>query len=97
VRVAQPDRVILFGSAARGAMHEASDLDLLIVRTGSFRPHEVVIAIDAALDAADIDIAVDLVEVTPEDLARYGRSPALVHRDALEEGKVVNEAADSLA
>lgn len=32
VEVAQPQRIILFGSAARGAMTRHSDVDLLIVK-----------------------------------------------------------------
>jgi hypothetical protein len=33
--------------------------------------------------------AVDVVVVTPEDIERYGNSPALVIEPALREGKVV--------
>ncbi len=32
VEVAQPERIILFGSAARGDMTRNSDVDLLIIR-----------------------------------------------------------------
>jgi predicted nucleotidyltransferase len=32
VEVAQPDRIILFGSAARGEMGADSDIDLLVVK-----------------------------------------------------------------
>ena len=34
VAVAQPEKVILFGSAARGDMNRHSDLDLLVVKDG---------------------------------------------------------------
>ncbi len=34
VEVAQPEKIILFGSAARGRMRPHSDLDLLVVRAG---------------------------------------------------------------
>lgn len=34
VDVAHPDRIILFGSAARGEMGPDSDLDLLVVKAG---------------------------------------------------------------
>jgi predicted nucleotidyltransferase len=36
VEVAQPERVILFGSAARGDMGPHSDVDLLVVKSGEF-------------------------------------------------------------
>ena len=34
VSALDPEEIILFGSAARGEMHEHSDLDLLVVKTG---------------------------------------------------------------
>ena len=35
VEVAQPEKIILFGSAARGEMNRHSDVDLLVVKDGS--------------------------------------------------------------
>ncbi len=35
VEAAQPDRIILFGSAARGEMRPNSDLDLLVIKGAS--------------------------------------------------------------
>ena len=34
VEAAEPDRIILFGSAARGQMGRDSDLDLLVIKGG---------------------------------------------------------------
>ena len=34
VATVQPERIVLFGSAARGEMHENSDLDFLVVKEG---------------------------------------------------------------
>jgi hypothetical protein len=42
-------------------------------------------AIRRALDS--LDVGVDLVIATADDLARYGRSIGLVYRPALEEGR----------
>ena len=36
VEVAQPEKIILFGSAARGTMGRHSDVDLLVVKSGEF-------------------------------------------------------------
>ena len=36
VAVAQPDRIILFGSAARGEMGPSSDVDLLVIKSGKY-------------------------------------------------------------
>jgi len=36
VKVAQPEKIILFGSAARGEMGPNSDVDLLVIKRGKF-------------------------------------------------------------
>lgn len=38
--VSQPAAVILFGSQARGDVHQFSDVDLLVIRNGEFREGE---------------------------------------------------------
>ena len=89
VEVAQPERIILFGSAARGDMTRNSDVDLLIIKEGG----------DANLRAQiyekmyGVRVAVDAILVSPTDVERYKDSHALVIKPALQEGRVVYEAA----
>lgn len=87
VEVAQPERIILFGSAARGTMGPHSDVDLLVVKAGEFRRLEVTREIYRNLGG--LDEPVDIVVVTPEDVERYRDSRALVIKPALREGKEV--------
>jgi HEPN domain-containing protein/predicted nucleotidyltransferase len=87
VAAVAPDRIILFGSGARGDMSPASDLDLLIVKGGSWEPGDVDGAIRRSL--RDLDVATDLVLATPAELERYGQSIGLVYLPALEDGRVV--------
>ena len=90
VEAAQPEKIIMFGSAARGEMNRHSDVDLLVVKggvpqrslTGRIYKH-----------LRGVGVAVDVVMVTPADLERYRDSHALVIKPALREGKVVYEAA----
>ena len=90
VKVAQPERIILFGSAARGEMGPHSDVDLLVVRDGVHR-REMAGRIYRGL--VGVGAAVDVIVVTPDDLERYRDSHALIVRPALREGTVVYEAA----
>lgn len=90
VEVVQPEKIILFGSAARGEMDRHSDVDLLIVKSGVHR-RETARLIRAKLRGAGA--AVDVVVVTPDDIRRYRDSHALVIKPALQEGRVVYEAA----
>jgi predicted nucleotidyltransferase len=86
VEVAQPEKIILFGSAARGEMGPNSDVDLLVIKTGA---HRLDLAGKIYRNLHGVGEAVDVVVVTPEDIERYGESPALVIAPALQEGKVV--------
>jgi predicted nucleotidyltransferase len=83
----RPEKIVLFGSAARGQMGPDSDVDLLVVKGGKFRRGSVTTAIYRHLRGAGA--AVDVVVVTPEEVERYRDSPYLVIRPALREGKVV--------
>ena len=83
---AHPERIILFGSEARQQSGTRSDIDLLIVKSNVHRRR---LAMDLYEALADIGQPVDLIVVTPEDIERYGHSPALVLEPALREGKVI--------
>ena len=88
VEVAQPDRIILFGSAVRGEMSPNSDLDLLVVKSGVHRRH---LAQAIYRNLIGVGFPVDIVVVTPEDIERYGDSIGLVLEPALQEGRMVYE------
>lgn len=86
VEKARPERIILFGSAARGEGGPDSDIDLLIMKANVRRRQT---AMDLYEALADIGQPVELIVATPEDIERYGQSPALVLEQALREGKVL--------
>ena len=89
VEAAQPDKIVLFGSAARGEMGPDSDLDLLVIKGGKFNRHRVTTAIYRHLNGK---IGVDALVVTPEEVERYRDTHCLVICPAMREGKVVYEA-----
>ncbi len=88
VAVADPDKIILFGSAARGEMRPSSDLDLLVVKSGV---HRRKLAQRIYRDLIGVGQAVDVVVASPDDLDRYGDSVGLVYRSALQEGETIYE------
>ena len=94
VEAAAPERIVVFGSAARGEAGMGSDVDLLVVKA-SADPLEVARRIYRNLFG--VGAAVDVVVVSPEDLERYRDSPGLVIGAALREGKVVYDAARAAA
>ena len=90
VAVAQPERIILFGSAARETMGPHSDVDLLVVKSGEFDQGQVVG--DIYVNLHGVGQAVDIVLVTPEQLERYKNTHCLVIAPALREGKEIYRA-----
>jgi predicted nucleotidyltransferase len=87
VEAAQPDKIILFGSAARGEMGLNSDIDLLVIKSGRFNHWRLLTTIYRHL-RGDL-AAVEVVLATSDDIKRYGHSPYLIYYPALREGKVV--------
>ncbi|MBT9145767.1 MAG: hypothetical protein DDT42_01644 [candidate division WS2 bacterium] len=88
VDVAQPDKIILFGSATRGEMGPNSDVDLLVVKAGV---HRRWLAQTIYMNLIGAGCPVDVIVVTPEDIERYGNAIGLVLEPALREGRVVYE------
>ena len=80
----QPIRVILFGSAAKGQMGPASDLDVLVVVADDVDRNEASKTIYRALRG--LGFATDIIVVGAIDLALYGNDPWLVYHFALKEG-----------
>ena len=87
----QPERIILFGSHARGTAGPDSDVDLLVVMEVSGGKRQQAIEIDMVL--ADVGLPKDVIVATPEDVARCQDLVGTIIRPALLEGKVVYERA----
>ncbi len=86
VQTADPEKIILFGSAARGKAGPESDLDLLVIKAGVHRRR---LARKIYRNLYGVGAAVDIVVVTPEDIERYRDTHALVIKPALQEGRVL--------
>lgn len=84
----EPEKVILFGSMARGDADEYSDIDLIVVKKTSKR------FIPRMLEAGAFvprDLSVDILVYTPEEFqAMIDEGNPFIER-ALEEGKVLYE------
>lgn len=79
------EKVILFGSYARGALHSKSDIDLIVIRPTT-QPY--VRRSDDLIDLLPPGTAADLLVYTPEEWDQLRMSRGF-HRMAQEEGKVI--------
>lgn len=82
-----PERIILFGSHARGGARPDSDVDLLVVMPVSGSKREKQIEIGVALH--DIRISMDIIVATPEEVEKRKNIVGTVIRPAMREGEVL--------
>jgi predicted nucleotidyltransferase len=87
VTAANPVKVILFGSRARGTAHFGSDVDLLVIKRDPVSARQEAIRLRQLL--RDLDIAVDIIVVGQSFAERYGDIPGSVLYPALREGRVL--------
>ena len=87
ISTSNPDKIILFGSCARGDFDQDSDLDLLVIKDQVDSTHAETARLYRAL--ADFGIPIDIVVVRQSYVQRYGDLVGTVIRPALREGKVL--------
>jgi predicted nucleotidyltransferase len=86
-----PEKIILFGSHARGDAGPDSDADLLVVMNVLGSKRETAVEIDMALFG--IGMPKDVIVVTPEELLKYANIVGTIIYPALHEGEVLYERA----
>lgn len=87
----RPTRVILFGSHARGEAREGSDLDLLVVVPHHAGRRSEMVRLRKLL--RPLAIPVDVLVYTEEQLDEWAHLPGSVLYEAMNEGRVIYDAA----
>ena len=85
-----PDKIILFGSRARGDNKADSDIDLLVVEKSDLPRYKRAGKYRKAL--AGLFIAKDIVVYSPEEIAEWQDVPNAFITTILREGRVLYEA-----
>jgi predicted nucleotidyltransferase len=86
----KPQRVLLFGSAARGRMNKNSDFDMLVVMREPVHRRQTAQKVYRNLHGTGV--AVDIVVVTESDVEKYGQRSGTILKSALQDGRVLYEA-----
>ncbi len=87
----QPEKIILFGSHARGDGTADSDVDLLVVMNVNDSKRRQAVEIDLSLEG--IPLPADIIVTTPKELRTYRDTIGSIIREAVHEGKVLYEKA----
>jgi predicted nucleotidyltransferase len=91
LKVVEPERIILFGSAASSTMTRDSDIDLLVIERGFGSEREESSRLRKAL--SDMDIPVDVFAMTSERFEETKEVIGGLAYPANKYGKVIYEAA----
>jgi predicted nucleotidyltransferase len=89
--VAQPARIILFGSAAAGETNDDSDIDLLVLENGAFDPRGETVRILNALRGMGVPF--DVIVMTAERFEETKDVIGGIAFPANKKGVVIYEAA----
>lgn len=84
----EPQKVILFGSAARGETDEFSDIDLIVIKDTQERFFQRLLDVTAYLPQ---DVTIDVLVYTPGEFEAMVKGGNPFIQQALEEGQVLYE------
>jgi predicted nucleotidyltransferase len=84
-----PEKIILFGSQARGTADDRSDVDILVVCSFAGKRRHLMLEMDRVLNG--LKLARDIVILTPEEFDRDRYIPGTIARYADKEGKMLYE------
>ena len=87
--IADPDKIILFGSHAKGKSNFDSDIDLLVLKRGVKNQREL--AQKIYMNFTDIGAPVDVIVEDPVEFEIKKKDPFLIYKEIAESGKVVYE------
>ena len=89
VDAAQPEKIILFGSRARGEARADSDLDVLVIKDSKEPRYRRSVPLYVAL--ADVPAEVEVMVYTPEEIEEWSQVPQAFVTTAVREGITVYE------
>jgi uncharacterized protein len=92
VALANPKKMILFGSYVQGETHKNSDLDILIV-TGKEVESSRKESIRIRRGLKGINMPMDILVVPEDKFEELAHTHGLIYREAIAKGRVVYESA----
>lgn len=91
IRKYHPEKIVLFGSAARDEFEEGSDLDFFIIKQTRLPRHRRAIEIFHLLRDLDREYPVDFIIYTPKEFRTRLALGDFFVKNILKEGKVLYE------
>jgi len=89
VRLIHPEKIVIFGSYARGDSRSESDIDLLVIADSTEPRYRRAAPLYGAL--SDILVPMDILVYSPSEVREWSNVPRAFVTTAVREGKVVYE------
>jgi predicted nucleotidyltransferase len=89
VTVANPEKIILFGSLVNGKENLHSDVDLIVVTDSSYQSKELELRISSF--AREYAVRADVLIRTPSQIAQAALNPLSFLDSAIKQGQIVYE------
>ena len=89
VQVAKPDKIILFGSHAKGDDRSESDYDLLVLKRGVKKQRSLTQKI--YLSFKDVGAPIDVIVADLDKYEQLKTDPYLIYSEAARNGRMVYE------
>lgn len=89
IKSVDPDKIILFGSRARGDYKKDSDYDLCIIKKGVEHRRKFAQRIYSFI--LGVGAPIDVIVETPERFAELKDNPFMIYKEISSHGKVVYE------
>ncbi|MGD9156550.1 MAG: nucleotidyltransferase domain-containing protein [Bacillota bacterium] len=89
IHVAEPDRIILFGSRSRGEQTLESDYDLLVLKKNVAKPR--VLSQQIYLHFKNIGAPIDIIVADLDNYEKLKEDPYLIYNAAAKGGIVIYE------
>jgi len=89
VEAAQPEKIILFGSRARGDARPNSDFDVLVIKQTDEPRYRRSVPLYVAL--ADLPVEVEVIVYTPDEVEEWSEVPQAFVTTAVREGTTIYE------
>src|SRR6266446_6652425 len=91
VEVAHPEKIVLFGSRARGDHRPDSDIDLLIIKESDLPRPQRAIPIYSALGRVPLAVDANVMVYTPSEVEDWSEVRGALVTTDLREGRVLYE------
>lgn len=91
VQTYKPEKIILFGSAVTGTMHEDSDLDFVIIKKTKQRFYDRIGKVLHILYAPtrSLGVPVDVLVYTPEEFSQMSQERYFIRDEVVDKGRIV--------